>query len=123
MCRSADTGSALAVVNHQPATVGNHNVDLHIVGLGGYIVGYELEIVAYAYLGGFGAAEHSIIISFASTHAVAHPVESHARHNDKLDSGDVGGVVALRLLDVECAHGHVRAVVGEYVKVHPVDSR
>ncbi len=61
----------------------------------------ELEVVAYAYLGGFGAAQQAVVIAFAASHAVAPVVVGYSGHDYQFDVVDVLNVVARGLFDVE----------------------
>ena len=61
-------------------------------------------------------AEETIVKAAASSQTVALPVEGHARHDNQVDIGIVGEVLAGRLFDVEgaLAHGGFRQVTSHY---------
>ena len=104
------------------AALRDYDVDGLVKRVGLDVVDH-LAVERHAYLDGFAPGEESVVESFATPHAVAVRVICHGGNHHQLHVGDVGDVIAGRLLDVEGSEPEPRAVVGEKIKVDAVDSR
>lgn len=107
---------------NEMSPVGDDNVNRNIERVGVNFV-ENLKIVGHTYFCGFCVCKKTVVISLATPHAVAVPVVCHSRNYHYLNIAYIGQVVAVGLLDVEGAEMKPSALVWQYFKIKPVDTR
>ena len=81
--------------------LGYDHIHLYVMRVGVDALLDELKVRSDANLWGFGVGEQAVVITFATSYAVALTVKGYGRHYYQFDFVDIGGVVARGLFDVE----------------------
>lgn len=103
--------------------LGNNDIDRHVVCVGVDVVVDKLEVISHSDFHRMGVGQQTVVIPFASSHAVAVPVISHGGNDYEFYIGYVGDIVAVGLLDLESAEMEPGVLIREDVEVYAVDAR